>query len=60
MLSQESAKTAELKDSSAREQAAREQERRNINKSLLTLGRVITSLKEQSNRKKKTMQIPYR
>jgi len=60
----ESAKTSEVKDSSAQDQAARVKERRNINKSLLTLGRVITSLKEQSSdsspSKKKPTQIPYR
>lgn len=50
----ESAKTAELKESSVRDQIAREQERRNINQSLLTLGKVITSLK------KKSKAIPYR
>jgi hypothetical protein len=60
----ECAKTAELKDTSAASQAAREQERRNINMSLLTLGRVISMLKEQSESggsktKNKTM-IPYR
>jgi hypothetical protein len=55
----ESAKTAELKESSAAQQATREQERRNINKSLLTLGRVISMLKEQAGKKSKTM-IPYR
>lgn len=56
----ESAKTAALEQSSARDQAAREQERRNINKSLLTLGRVISILKEQSENKSKTVMIPYR
>ena len=56
----ESAKTAILEQSSQREQAAREQERRNINKSLLTLGRVISILKEQSENKNKTAMIPYR
>lgn len=50
----ESAKTATLKGSTAQEQAAREQERRSINKSLLTLGRVITCLKQKSR------MIPYR
>ena len=52
----ESAKTATLKTSGAREQAAREQERRSINKSLLTLGRVITCLKQQSQ----NGVVPYR
>jgi Kinesin motor domain len=56
----ESAKTALVEQSSQREQAAREQERRNINKSLLTLGRVISILKEQSENKNKTAMIPYR
>ena len=50
----ESAKTADLKTTSAKDQAAREQERRNINKSLLTLGRVITCLKKKSG------MVPYR
>ena len=39
----------------------RERERSNINKSLLTLGRVIIMLKEQSeNKKSNGMRIPYR
>lgn len=37
----------------------REAERRNINKSLLTLGRVITILKEKSEGKS-VQRIPYR
>jgi hypothetical protein len=56
----ESAKTATLDQSSVKEQATREQERRNINKSLLTLGRVISILKERSDTNKKTAVIPYR
>jgi kinesin family protein 11 len=45
------------------EQVARERERMNINRSLLTLGRVIKLLKEQSQRgssKKNSVRIPYR
>ena len=56
----ESAKTATLEQSSAKDQATREQERRNINKSLLTLGRVISMLKEQTESKGKAALIPYR
>ncbi|KAL3811844.1 hypothetical protein ACHAXA_009203 [Cyclostephanos tholiformis] len=39
---------------------ARERERMNINRSLLTLGRVITVLKEKSLNKNSTARIPYR
>ena len=43
------------------DQSARERERLNINRSLLTLGRVISMLKEQSaGSKKKSVRIPYR
>ncbi len=44
------------------ETAARERERMNINRSLLTLGRVIKLLKEQGNseKKKTSVRIPYR
>jgi len=42
-------------------EAARERERMNINRSLLTLGRVIVLLKEQSESKKNnSIRIPYR
>jgi hypothetical protein len=42
--------------------AIRERERTNINQSLLTLGRVVQMLKEQSQKKKKSggVRIPYR
>ncbi|KAL3787829.1 hypothetical protein ACHAWO_007017 [Cyclotella atomus] len=40
--------------------AAREMERRNINKSLLTLGRVITILKDKSQGKNVNVRVPYR
>ena len=40
---------------------ARERERKNINQSLLTLGRVIKTLKDQStSNKKSNIRIPYR
>lgn len=56
----ECAKTANMEDG-GHEQAARERERMNINRSLLTLGRVVKILKEQSTSKKKTnARIPYR
>jgi Kinesin-like protein len=46
------------------DQVARERERMNINRSLLTLGRVIKILKEQSekcgNKKNNNVRIPYR
>jgi kinesin family protein 11 len=43
-------------------QAARELERKNINQSLLTLGRVVSTLKElsQNPKKKSSVRIPYR
>ena len=47
-------------DKSCPDSAAREMERRNINKSLLTLGRVITILKEKSQGKTATARVPYR
>ena len=57
----ECAKTANLEDGSGHEQVARERERMNINRSLLTLGRVVKNLKEQSTSKKKgSVRIPYR
>jgi kinesin family protein 11 len=56
----ECAKTANMEDG-GHEQAARERERMNINRSLLTLGRVVKILKEQStNKKKANVRIPYR
>jgi len=56
----ECAKTASLDKSSGCE-ATRERERMNINRSLLTLGRVITMLKTQSESKKsQNIRIPYR
>ena len=44
------------------EQAARERERLNINRSLLTLGRVVSMLKENATGggKKRNVRIPYR
>eukprot|EP00586_Coscinodiscus_wailesii_P008573 CAMPEP_0172524950 /NCGR_PEP_ID=MMETSP1066-20121228/294458_1 /TAXON_ID=671091 /ORGANISM="Coscinodiscus wailesii, Strain CCMP2513" /LENGTH=1035 /DNA_ID=CAMNT_0013308107 /DNA_START=875 /DNA_END=3982 /DNA_ORIENTATION=- len=58
----ECAKTASLDKSCAHAEAARERERMNINRSLLTLGRVISLLKDQSEGKKgsSTVRIPYR
>lgn len=47
-------------DRSAPDAAARERERLNINRSLLTLGRVITTLKEKSLNKNTNARIPYR
>lgn len=47
-------------EKSAPEAAARERERMNINRSLLTLGRVITLLKEKSLEKNFNKRIPYR
>lgn len=56
----ECAKSADL-DKNDDQQASRERERMNINRSLLTLGRVVSMLKEQSQGKKnKNMRIPYR
>lgn len=40
--------------------AARERERMNINRSLLTLGRVISLLKESGESKRTNIRIPYR
>ena len=40
--------------------AARERERMNINQSLLTLGRVISSLKEKTLKPNATIRVPYR
>ncbi len=47
-------------DKSAPEAVARERERKNINTSLLNLGRVITILKEKSLNKNSKERIPYR
>jgi hypothetical protein len=47
-------------DKSCPDAVARERERMNINRSLLTLGRVITVLKEKSLNKNSTARIPYR
>ena len=47
-------------DKSHPEAVARERERMNINRSLLTLGRVITVLKEKSMKKNLNARIPYR
>jgi len=55
----ECAKTASLDKASGAE-AARERERMNINRSLLTLGRVISMLKDRSEKKKSGVRIPYR
>ena len=57
----ENAKTAGG-DKTIGSEAARERERMSINRSLLTLGRVISILKEQSQSKKssKNIRIPYR
>ena len=54
----ECAKTASM-DRPTGEDAARERERMNINRSLLTLGRVIQMLKERSEGGKR-VRIPYR
>ena len=54
----ECAKTANM-DRPTGEDAARERERLNINRSLLTLGRVIQMLKDKGT-SKKTVRIPYR
>lgn len=57
----ECAKSADLDKGNDDQQAARERERMNINRSLLTLGRVVSMLKEQSQGKKnKLARIPYR
>ncbi|CAB9508005.1 Kinesin-like protein KIN [Seminavis robusta] len=56
----ECAKTADMDDKGS-QQAARERERMNINRSLLTLGRVVKLLKEQSSKSKPgNVRIPYR
>lgn len=47
-------------DKSCPDAVARERERMNINRSLLTLGRVITILKEKSLNKNANARIPYR
>ena len=47
-------------DKSCPDAAARERERMNINRSLLTLGRVITVLKEKTLNKSTNARIPYR
>ncbi len=58
----ECAKSAGMDKNSGSDTAARERERMNINRSLLTLGRVIKLLKENSNSNKKnsSVRIPYR
>lgn len=59
----ECAKTANMDDAKCggSKQAARERERMNINRSLLTLGRVVKLLKEQSTKKQPgNVRIPYR
>ena len=55
----ECAKTAAL-DKADKATAARERERMNINRSLLTLGRVISCLKEQAEKKSGSVRVPYR
>jgi hypothetical protein len=56
----ECAKTANM-DKPTSADAARERERMNINRSLLTLGRVISMLKEMNDSKKpSSLRIPYR
>ena len=47
-------------DKHAPDAVARERERMNINRSLLTLGRVITTLKDKSLGKAGNARIPYR
>lgn len=47
-------------DKNAPEAVVRERERKNINTSLLTLGRVITTLKDKSLNKSVNVRIPYR
>jgi hypothetical protein len=62
----ECAKSADLGEGADQQQAAaRERERMNINRSLLTLGRVVSALKEQSeqgfnSKKGNSVRIPYR
>ena len=55
----ECAKTAAL-DKADKATASRERERMNINRSLLTLGRVISCLKEQAEKKSSNVRVPYR
>lgn len=55
----ECAKTAGLDKKSGEDEPARERERMNINRSLLTLGRVLTLLEKQS-KKNSNIRIPYR
>lgn len=62
----ECAKSADMGDGADQQQAAaRERERMNINRSLLTLGRVVSALKEQgehgpNSKKTNSVRIPYR
>jgi hypothetical protein len=58
----ECAKSADMEKGCDDHQASRERERMNINRSLLTLGRVVSMLKEQSQGKKgkNSVRIPYR
>lgn len=58
----ECAKSANLDGGGGHEQVARDRERMNINRSLLTLGRVVKMLKEQSMKggKSNSVRIPYR
>lgn len=62
----ECAKSADMGGGTDPQQAAaRERERMNINRSLLTLGRVVSALKEQSQqcssmKKATSVRIPYR
>ena len=55
----ECAKAADLGSRSHPSSSERERERKNINKSLLTLGRVITAVKNASQGNK-SIRIPYR
>ena len=55
----ECAKSANLEKGNE-SQGARERERMNINRSLLTLGRVVSMLKEKQSGNKKRARIPYR
>ncbi|GMH87098.1 hypothetical protein TrVE_jg10935 [Triparma verrucosa] len=55
----ECAKSASM-DKADKASATRERERMNINRSLLTLGRVISCLKEQSEKKNSNVRVPYR
>ena len=59
----ECAKSANLDGGGGNEQVARDRERMNINRSLLTLGRVVKMLKDQSGKGSKAsnnVRIPYR